>query len=173
MSNKAPYNAPLSNTILEEYNKLIETVNLTPTSNLSKKIINGTGGKISITDLIAYQIGWGKLLINWYETGINNKTIIMPGEGFTTWDYTAIAKYFYKKYTSKTFNELTKEFSNVVQQIITITEHEYDTNQLDIAGIWPWCTLKSGKQWPLSKWITVNTVAPYKRARTLIKKYAL
>lgn len=45
--------------------------------------------------------------------------------------------------------------------------------QLDQRGIWAWCTLASGKQWPLSKWIRVKTASPYKRAVQLIKKAKL
>jgi hypothetical protein len=31
-----------------------------PASSRTLKKIEGTGGKVSVTELIAYQIGWGK-----------------------------------------------------------------------------------------------------------------
>jgi hypothetical protein len=49
-------------------------------------------------------------------------------------------------------------------------EKEHHSGNLQRIGIWPWCTLKSGKDWPLYKWVQVNSVAPYKRAISLIKK---
>ncbi len=94
----------------------------------------------------------------------------MPGEGFTTWDYSAIAQHFYQKYSQGRPADIKQKFDDVVQKIITIIEKELALDRLDKAGIWSWCTLKSGKEWPLSKWIIVNTVAPYKRARNFLKK---
>jgi hypothetical protein len=57
-----------------------------------------------------------------------------------------------------------------VDRIVEIIETEFAAGTLDTLGVWPWCTLRSGKQWPLSKWIQINTVAPFKRAQQLIKK---
>ena len=52
----------------------------------------------SVADLIAYQMGWGKWVIQWYEAGANGEKPQKPGEGFSVWDYTEIAKHFYEKY---------------------------------------------------------------------------
>ena len=162
--------ASLSQEIQREYEKLINLVSLIPVSSRILKQIEGTGGKVSITNLIAYQIGWGKCLIEWYESGIKGEYPIMPGEGFSTWDYNAIARHFYQKYHYHDPNEQNQVFHQVVLQLLDIVEKEHQTGNLDRIGIWSWCTLKSGKQWPLSKWIKINTSSPYKRARQLIKK---
>lgn len=95
----------------------------------------------------------------------------MPGEGFTKWDYVGIAQHFYIKYQFDSCKEQEQEFHNTIQRILAFVETEYQTGNLDKLGIWPWCTLPSGKQWTLHKWVTVNTVAPYKKASTLIKKF--
>lgn len=150
--------------------QFIKTINHTPISQRQKKLIEGTGGKVSVSDLIAYQIGWGKCLIRWYEAGIEGKVSEMPGEGFSKWDYVAIAKHFYQKYAYDAADEQLKIFQKTATQILEITQKEHQTGNLDREGVWPWCTLASGKKWPLSKWIQVNTVAPYKRAIQLIKK---
>ena len=69
-------------------------------------------------------------------------------------------------------HQINKSMSSirVFSQILEIVKIEQQANQLDQIGIWAWCTLASGKQWPLSKWIRVNTASPYKRAVLLIKK---
>lgn len=54
--------------------------------------------------------------------------------------------------------------------ILDIVETENQTDNLDRTGVWPWCNLPSGKQWPLNKWIRVNTASLYKRAFSLVKK---
>lgn len=165
------YKSPLSNKIKKEYNTLIAIIAQIPTAQRKSKIIDGTGGKVSVADLIAYQIGWGKLLINWYEIGLKGKTPQMPGEGFLKWDYTGLAKHFYEKYGCNDSIQQEQEFFNVVKRIIDITEYEFETNNLDKLGVWGWCTLTSGKQWPLSKWITVNSASSYKRAISLINRF--
>ncbi|MBI5345652.1 MAG: ClbS/DfsB family four-helix bundle protein [Chlamydiae bacterium] len=162
--------AKLSKEILREYTRLIELVTPLSITFRTLKEIDGTGGKVSVADVIAYQIGWGKCLISWYEAGLKKEMPQMPGDGFSTWDYTAIARHFYKKYQYDSFHKQEKIFHNVVTQILKIVEKEFKTGNLDKEGIWPWCSLKSGKKWSLSKFIKVNTSSPYKRAVLLIKK---
>ena len=160
----------LSKSIEQEAAKLLHCIDQLPHSEFRIKNYEGTGGAVSIADILAYQIGWTTLVIQWYENGIAHQTFSMPGEGFATWDYTNIALHFYKKYENYSYNDLIKTFSILVTAIISIVEKEYVSGNLDAIGVWSWCTLQSGKQWPLSKWIQVNTVAPYKRAQLIIKK---
>ncbi len=158
--------APLSQEIQREYNRLTKLIASIPSSAKNLKKIDGTGEKVSLSDLIAYQIGWGRCVIRWYEAGLRAEIPEMPGEGFSTWDYRAIARHFYQKYQ----DEQDQTFHRIVMRLIEIVEKEFQTGNLEKIGVWNWCTLSSGKQWPLSKWIRVNTCAPYRRACTLIKK---
>lgn len=162
--------APLSQEITREYERLISLVTSIPVSSRILRKIEWTGGKVSISDLIAYQIGWGRCLIKWYESGINEEKPEMPGEGFSTWNYAAIAQHFYVKYQFDRIEQQEKAFYQVVFEILNIVENEFQTGNLEKIGVWPWCTLLSGKQWPLSKWIRVNTSAPHKRAYSAIRK---
>jgi len=162
---------PLEDSIQREYGRLIALLATIPPSQRTRKEIDGTGGKVSISDLIAYQIGWGKCLIRWYEAGIKNEAAELPGEGFSTWNYVGIATHFYQKYAFDQAEQQAREFENVVGRILRIVEEEHRSGNLEKIGIWPWCTLQSGKQWPLSKWIQINTSSPYKRAHSLIASY--
>lgn len=164
------YNAPLSRQIQESYNKLITRVAAIDVHSRTIKNKEGTGGLVSVANIIAYQIGWGKLLLSWYAGGLHGVIPQMPGDGFSTWDYVGLAHHFYIKYAYDSGIQQQQEFFNMVIKIIAMTEGEYNTGNLEKIGVWPWCTLASGKQWPLCKWITVNTVSPYKRALILIRK---
>jgi len=166
------FTAPLAQEIQKEYHKLLEVVSRIPTTSLSKRVLEGTGGLVSIRDLIAYQIGWGRLLLSWYQSGIQGENPEMPGEGFKKWDYTGLAQLFYEKYQGKSFPKQIEEFHDVVVEILQFVEKEYKQGRLDQLGVWPWCQLASGKEWPLSKWVKVNTASPYKKASALIRKYA-
>lgn len=162
------YTAPLSNAIQKEYNKLATLIGSLPKEARTKKMIDFTGDKASVSDVIAYQIGWGTLLLSWYEAGKQGLVPSMPGEGFEKWDYVAIAQAFYERYHYDGSEKQEQVFHDTVSAILAFVEKEYQST-LDTIGVWSWCTLPSGKQWPLSKWVTVNTVAPYKRAAGLIK----
>lgn len=173
MRSKKASPTDFSREIRLEYDRLKDSVAAIPVSQRELKLLDGTGGKVSVIDLIAYQIGWSKCLIRWYEAGLQGKYPEMPGDGFSQWSYVEIAKHFYKKYRYDGAEEQMKILDELVLNILTIVNQEAKNDQLDQIGVWAWCTLRSGKSWPLSKWIQVNTVAPYKRAIKLIKKIAL
>lgn len=163
--------APLSESIQKEYSKLVKIISNVPVKYRELKEIEGTGGKVSVSDIIAYQIGWGKFLIRCYETGLKNEMPDMPGEGFNKWDYVGLANHFYIKYHYDGLEKQDQEFYRVEQKIIEIVEKEHAAEHLDKIGIWDWCTLPSGKQWSLDKFIRVNSLAPYKRAYHMINKF--
>lgn len=133
--NPTALKAPLSWVIEKEYTKLIMLIEQSTPEQRRLKAIIGTNGIVSINDIIAYQIGWGTLLLNWYHTGLTNKKISMPGDGFTSWDYSGLAEHFYTKYAKFSSQKLDLEFKKTVEQIITITEKEYLTENLDKIGI--------------------------------------
>lgn len=172
--NNEKYNAPLSKSIIKEYNKLITLINTINTPDRYIKDIKGTiKTNISISNIISYQIGYGKLLIYWYKSGIKNKNAtirdIMHKAGHNVWNYTEMALTFYKKYGDKNSTKQLKQFHKTVLSILKFVEKEYTNNNLKKLGIWTWTTLLSGKKWTLEKWVQINTVAPYKRAYTLIR----
>lgn len=164
------YRAPLSNLIAQNYNQLMLLLSAIDCSERAVKQYDWTDGMACLSDIVAYHIGWGKLLISWYDAGIRGSKIIMPGEGFSKWDYVGLAHHFYKKYAYDSYHEQENVFLCTVKRIIEITEDEYKAHNLDKLNVWSWCTLPSGKPWPLAKWIQVNTVSPYKRSICVIKK---
>ena len=149
---------------------LLKTIDAMPPSKQHLKFISGTGGKVSVEDIIAYQIGWGKALLNWYAAGLRDEVPIMPLTEFPKWNYKSIAQHFYQAYSYDGLHRQKEIFHEIVEKILEITEKEHASGNLYNLGVWNWCTLASGKQWPLYKWIKINTSAPYKKAAQLIKK---
>lgn len=162
----------LAATLRAAYTKLVTAVAQISAPQRTARTIDGTGGKVSVSDIIAYQIGWGRLLIEWYEAGLRGEIPQMPGEGFSFWDYRGLARHFYQTYHFDGHDEQDQAFQKVVDRVLDIIAIEGPKGNLDCVGVWAWCTLPSGKQWTLSKWITVNTISPYKRASAMVKKQA-
>jgi hypothetical protein len=84
-----------------------------------------------------------------------------------------LAQHFYKKYQWDGGPEQHRHFLDVVSGILNVVEREDRSGNLNKPGVWSWCRLKSGKEWTLEKWVTVNTVSPYRRAAGLIKKFVV
>ena len=158
------FEAPLSLSIRDAYNLLMKSFLYTSVSYKKRSVLNGPVEAKSAADVIAYQIGWGRLLLGWYEAGLRGEKPIMPGAGFDKWDYKGLARYFYATYRYENVQRQAQEFYQTVHDILAMVEKEWQNGRLETLGIWSWCDLPSGKKWPLSKWVQVNTVAPYKRA---------
>ena len=86
---------------------------------------------------------------------------------FTSWSL--FYKSFYKKYENYSIKKLIAEFNITVKKITDLieiyTEKElFDQNQRQWASSTP-------SNWPIWKWIHINTVAPFKTFRTKIRKW--
>ncbi|MBM3894179.1 hypothetical protein FJ366_01080 [Candidatus Dependentiae bacterium] len=60
--------------------------------------------------------------------------------------------------------------SACIIRVLEIVEQAHQEGTLDTVGVWSWQQLPSGVWWLLSKWVRVNTVAPFTRAAKLISK---
>lgn len=157
--------------IEHHHSRLVNLIHEFPKSLRLRKIMEGTGGQVSIADLLAYHIGWGTCLLQWYGAGLKGRDPEMPGCGFKKWDYVGIAEHFYHSNAYDSYHGQEKAFDDVVKEILSFVHQEDVKGRLDQLGVWPWCRLASGKEWPLSKWVRVNTVSPYKRSYSLIKRH--
>ena len=73
----------LSKQLIAAYNKLSETTKKMPASLIDKQIVTQfEKNTVSVANVLSYLIGWANLLVSWYEKGKQNKSFIMPGEGF-------------------------------------------------------------------------------------------
>ena len=65
-----------------------------------------------LENTVAYQIGWGKLLIGWYEAGIKSVTPEMPAPGYKWNALGPLNESFYKRHANDALpGLLTKDLS--------------------------------------------------------------
>ena len=153
----------LSDTLTLEFDRLMDELISIPKNLTRKKELEGN---ISVSDCIAYQIGWGLLLVNWYECGKKNTMPDLPSKDYKWNQLGDLAKHFYKTYESESFDSLLKKFRQTVEKIKKII-HENTNTQLYTIGVYNW----TGDKWPLGRYINVNTSSPYKSARSKIRKW--
>jgi hypothetical protein len=135
---------------------------------ISKKMerLQHIQGNISCCDIVAYQIGWAKLLLNWEEQELNGKNPEMPAKDFKWNQLGELAKSFYARESCKSLSKLRKELKSAVQDLNTwidsLTECElFQLHQRK------W----TGDKWAMVKWIQINTIAPYRSARTKVRRW--
>lgn len=123
-------------------------------------------GGISVCDIVAYQIGWGRLLLGWDKEELDGKNPEMPAKGFKWSELGRLAQSFYKSSEKKSLVTLRREFKDVVEETSDWI-NKMSAGELFKLGRRKW----AGEKWPIVKWIQVNTVAPYSSARTKIRRW--
>ncbi len=123
-------------------------------------------GNISCCDVIAYQIGWGRLLIGWEQAELSGIKVDMPCVGYKWNQLGALAQSFYRQSSQSSLSQLQIEFNQLYQQLVV-----WITQLTDEDLFVPQQRLWTGERWPMVKWIQINTIAPYQSARTKIRRW--
>ena len=126
----------------------------------------GIEGDISCCDVLAYQIGWGRLLLGWESAEQRGKVPDMPAPGFKWNQLGELAGSFYAAASGQSLSQLRAEFELVVKEVETWIQSLGESTLFE-TGQRRW----TGKKWPIAKWVQVNTVAPYRSARTKLRRW--
>ncbi|MBY0118095.1 ClbS/DfsB family four-helix bundle protein [Paenibacillus sp. FSL L8-0435] len=118
--------------------------------------------------MIAYQLGWMNLVMDWERKEQLGHECHMPAPGYKWNQLGPLNESFYEKYSGYTLEELRSLFRETEQQwqnwINSLSEEE-----LFVQGMRQWTGTKPG--WAMVKWIQINSVAPFKSFRTRIRKW--
>jgi hypothetical protein len=123
----------------------------------------------SPSQMVAYQLGWLYLLLQWEEEEQQGDTVITPHPDYKWNNLGGLYESFYRQYETYRLQELCTMFKEAVQKIISLTEHYTDT-ELFQPGSRKWAS-STPSNWAVWKWIHINTVAPFKSFRSKIRKW--
>lgn len=117
-------------------------------------------------DLLAYQIGWGRLLVGWYESGVKGEMPELPAKGFKWNQLGILANHFYAQHATNTYDELLNQFDKVYHEVHRLIK---SASEKELYGleVYAW----TGHKWPLGRWINVNTSSPYKSALAKLRRW--
>jgi hypothetical protein len=122
----------------------------------------------SPSENLSYQLGWLHLLLGWdaqEQAGIEVQT---PTKDYKWNQLGPLYAQFYQDYGKYSLDEqqelLTQRVAELCHWIDSLTESE-----LFEPGQRKWATTKA--QWPVYKWIHINSVAPFTNFRTKIRKW--
>ncbi|AEV69926.1 ClbS/DfsB family four-helix bundle protein [Acetivibrio clariflavus] len=119
--------------------------------------------------MIAYQLGWIDLVMGWDRAEAEGKTVVTPCEGYKWNNLGALYQSFYDKFSSYSLTELQDLFKDKVRSFVCWLDG-FTEEELFIAGSRKWAS-STPSNWPVWKWVHINTVAPFKSFRSKIRKW--
>lgn len=120
-------------------------------------------------ELIAYQLGWMNLLLNWDRDELDGKEVITPSPGYKWNQLGGLYQSFYEQYQEQSLAQLTALFVSTVDRL-TQWVNDLSTEELFHPGGRKWAA-STPSNWPIWKWVHINTVAPFKSFRSKIRKW--
>jgi hypothetical protein len=119
-------------------------------------------------EMIAYQLGWLTLVMSWENDELAGKMVVTPTPDYKWNQLGLLYQDFYRKYSNYSLNELRQLFYEAVEQWCDWINHLSD-EELFTSSMRKWTVTNAN--WPLWKWIHINSVAPFKSFRTKIRKW--
>ena len=122
----------------------------------------------SPSENLSYQLGWINLLLKWERLEQRGIEVITPAIGHKWNQLGKLYLNFYQQYGNLTLDEQGQQLTLAVNQLCAWL------NGLPEATIFKpqqrkWATTQA--QWPIYKWVHINTVAPFSNFRTKIRKW--
>jgi hypothetical protein len=123
---------------------------------------NMKGTEVSVSDTISYLIGWGKLVLKWYDLRSKNQPVDFPETGYKWNELGQLAQHFHSEYQDWSYEKLIKEFTTTTDRILILVE------SLDNIKLY-------GETWfekyTLGKMIQFNTSSPMVNMRAKVRTF--
>ncbi len=123
---------------------------------------NVKGTEISVSDTISYLIGWGKLVLKWYDLKSKNQPVDFPETGYKWNELGQLAQHFHSKYHDWFYDKLIKEFTATTDRILILVESL--DNQKLYGETW-------FEKYTLGKMIQFNTSSPMVNMLSKVRKF--
>ncbi len=164
MSSVPKNKVELQTAITVAFDKILLDYSSIP-AEISRKvgiIGNVKGTEISVSDTIAYLIGWGKLVLKWYALKSNNQAVDFPETGYKWNELGQLAQSFHSQYHQWSYESLLIEFKVTISNILLLVE-SLDNKKL-YGESWY-------EQYTLGKMIQFNTSSPIMNMRGKVRKF--
>ena len=146
------------------FSKLMADYHSIPESEARKSGIQGNvkGTIISVSDTVAYLIGWGKLILKWHNLKSQNQHVDFPETGYKWNQLGLLAESFHREYRDWKYDDLLIELESTVNKILSLIS---GLSNHELYGI-AWY-----EQWTLGRMIQFNTSSPMKNMRTKVRRF--
>lgn len=158
-----PKNKPeLLSAINYTFDKLMKDLEKIPPENTREVNLEGhaQGTMMSVSDLISYLIGWGRLVLKWNSKIQNREPVDFPETGYKWSELGLLAQSFYREYEDWSYEELLEEFTETKEGIIKIVENASNEDLYEV--LWY-------KNYTMGRMVQLNTSSPYRNARSRVR----
>ena len=119
--------------------------------------------------MIAYQLGWMNLILDWEKRERQGIPVVTPHADYQWNNLGGLYESFYRQYGNHSLRELCGLFEETEQRMIKLTE-SYTDAELFQPGGRKWAS-STPANWAVWKWIHINTVAPFQSFRSKIRRW--
>ncbi|WP_281558000.1 ClbS/DfsB family four-helix bundle protein [Thalassomonas sp. RHCl1] len=123
---------------------------------------NVKGTEISVSDTLAYLIGWGKLVLKWYKRKAAGQAVDLPETGYKWNELGRLAQDFHRQYQNWTYRDLMSEFKSTTDELLALIDSL--SNHELYHETWY-------EKYTLGKMIQFNTSSPMKNMRSKVRKF--
>ena len=118
----------------------------------------------TVKDVLSVRTWWTEAVVGWTVEGLGGEVAVMPHEDFS-WKQTPALN---ESIVAKTHRQSYKRTRMLLQQAyasVALTVDLLSDEQLLLVGQFQWAD-----NWPVSRWLAINTTRQYVTARSLICK---
>lgn len=126
----------------------------------------GVTGTWSVKDILAHLVAWERLLLDWYQAGVEGRAAVITPVGMSQKSIDALNQQIYEKNQRRSLNDILTEFHISYQEIIALIE-AIPEEEMFVQGRFLW----TGKL-TLADYIAGNTCNHYAWAKSQIRKFA-
>jgi len=150
--------------IADDHAKLAAELAGIPAERANAKELDGhaKGTSMSVRDLVAYLVGWGRLVLKWHDRRTKGLVVDFPETGFTWNELGRLAQKFYADHEQHDLRTLTAELERTKDAIVRLVE---STSNEQLYGT-AWY-----ERWTLGRMIQLNTSSPFRNARARLRTW--
>lgn len=120
-------------------------------------------------EMIAYQLGWMGLIRGWDSAESEGKEVVTPAPGYKWNQMGELYQGFYETYGNASLSQLRQMFDETVSSFLLWLE-DFSDEELFQPGGRKWAQ-STPSNWPVWKWVHINTAAPFASFRSKIRKW--
>ncbi|MEA9393602.1 ClbS/DfsB family four-helix bundle protein [Acerihabitans sp. TG2] len=149
----------------KNHNKLSGYLASIPPESASDESMEGhaKGSVMSVCNLVAYLLGWNKLVIKWITLDAAGKPVDFPETGYKWNQLGLLAQKFYRDYSDLDLCSLRSQLQDAKNEIVESIKKRSDDDLYGKAWY--------GK-WTMGRMISFNTSSPYANACGRLRKWA-
>ena len=118
----------------------------------------------TVKDLLAVRVWWTENVVGWIETGRSGEVPITPAAGYKWQETPRLNADIVRAAQRESYRSIRKRLERGFAKVLDLIDELSDTELLEV-GTFPW----AGK-YPISRWISLNTVRQYTTARTFVRR---